>query len=33
MTRIHRCRGHGPNSGKTAVTLGLLSYNPVTQPV
>jgi salicylate hydroxylase len=29
----HGSTASGPNSGKTAVTLGLFSYNPVTEPV
>jgi salicylate hydroxylase len=29
----HGSTASGPNSGKTAVTLGLFSYNPVTVPV
>jgi salicylate hydroxylase len=32
-TQHHGSTGSGPNSGKTAVTLGLFSYNPVTEPV
>ena len=32
-TQHHGATASGPNSGKTAVTLGLFSYNPVTEPV
>jgi salicylate hydroxylase len=32
-TQHHGSTASGPNSGKTAVTLGLFSYNPVTQPI
>jgi salicylate hydroxylase len=32
-TQHHGSTASGPNSGKTAVTLGLFSYNPVTEPV
>jgi salicylate hydroxylase len=32
-TQHHGSTGSGPSSGKTAVTLGLFSYNPVTEPV
>ena len=32
-TQHHGSTDSGPNSGKTAVTLGLFSYNPVTEPV
>jgi salicylate hydroxylase len=32
-TQHHGSTASGPNSGKTAVALGLFSYNPVTEPV
>jgi salicylate hydroxylase len=32
-TQHHGATASGPGSGKTAVTLGLFSYNPVTEPV
>jgi hypothetical protein len=32
-TQHHGSTASGPGSGKTAVTLGLFSYNPVTEPV
>ena len=32
-TQHHGSTASGPNSGKTAATLGLFSYNPVTEPV
>jgi salicylate hydroxylase len=32
-TQHHGSTASGPSSGKTAVTLGLFSYNPVTEPV
>ena len=32
-TQHHGATASGPNSGKTAATLGLFSYNPVTEPV
>jgi salicylate hydroxylase len=32
-TQHHGSTASGPNSGKTAVTLGLFSYNPVSAPV
>jgi salicylate hydroxylase len=32
-TQHHGSTASGPNSGKTAVTLGLFSYNPVTVPI
>src|SRR5580658_8612960 len=32
-TQHHGSTASGPNSGKTAVTLGLFSYNPVTEPI
>ena len=32
-TQHHGSTTSGPNSGKTAVTLGLFSYNPVTEPI
>jgi salicylate hydroxylase len=32
-TQYHGSTASGPNSGKTAVTLGLLSYNPATEPI
>jgi salicylate hydroxylase len=32
-TQHHGSTASGPNSGKTAVTLGLFSYNPVSEPI
>ena len=32
-TQHHGSTASGPNSGKTAVTLGLFSYNPVSAPI
>ena len=32
-TQHHGATASGPGSGKTAVTLGLFSYNPVTDPI
>jgi salicylate hydroxylase len=32
-TQHHGSTASGPSSGKTAVTLGLFSYNPVTEPI
>ena len=32
-TQHHGSTATGPSSGKTAVTLGLFSYNPVTEPI
>jgi len=32
-TQHHGSPASGPNPGKTAVTLGLFSYNPVTEPI
>jgi salicylate hydroxylase len=32
-TQHHGSTASGPNSGKTAATLGLFSYNPVTAPI
>jgi 2-polyprenyl-6-methoxyphenol hydroxylase-like FAD-dependent oxidoreductase len=32
-TQHHGSTASGPSSGKTAATLGLFSYNPVTEPV
>jgi 2-polyprenyl-6-methoxyphenol hydroxylase-like FAD-dependent oxidoreductase len=32
-TQHHGSTASGPGSGKTAATLGLFSYNPVTEPI
>ena len=32
-TQHHGSTASGPSSGKTAATLGLFSYNPVTEPI
>ena len=32
-TQHHGSTASGPTSGKTAVTLGLFSYNPVTESI
>lgn len=32
-TQHHGSTPSGPSTGKTAATLGLFSYNPVTEPI